>query len=318
MAINTAQNKLTDIEKKIEALTADRNALLVKEYLDSLVINEKFSQTSMWKLRKKLHPSKQTDPPMAKKDKKGNLVTAPALLRSLYLETYKDRLRHRAIKPEFSDIYLLKMKLWNLRHESLKSKKSKAWPLKALDTVLKGMKNNKSRDPHGLLNEIFKPGVCGRNLKSGILNLVNGVKDNFHFPDYIQWANITSIYKKSGSRLSLENERGIFILSVLRKIIERILYNDMFKEIDTNMSDSNIGGRKNKNIKNHLFIIYGIINTVVKGEAKPVDIQIYDIQKAFDALWLEESMNDLADTIPQDSHSDKMALLYEGNMRNLQ
>ena len=199
----------------------------------------------------------------------------------------------------------------------LKSKKSQAWPLEALENVLKAMKNNKSRDPHGLLNEIFKPGVCGNNLKLGILNLVNGIKENFHFPDYVQWANITTIYKNSGSRLSLENERGIFILSVIRKIIDRMIYNDMFKEIDTNMSDSNIGGRKNKNIKNHLFIIYGIINSVVKGEAKPVDIQIYDIEKAFDALWLEESMNDLVDTIPLNKQNDKIALMYEGNIKNL-
>ena len=316
-SIAAAKTKLVDVEKKLEDITATRNALLVKDYIKSLVYNDKFSQTSMWKLRKKLHPPNPMDPPMAKKDKLGNLVTAPALLRCLYQETYKDRLRHRAMKSDFSDVYFLKMKLWSLRCETLRSKKSPAWPQKALDNVLKNMKNNKSRDPHGLLNEILKPGVCGNDLKLGILHLVNGVKENFHFPDYIQWANITSIYKKSGSRLSLENERGIFILSVLRKIIDRILYNDMVKDIDTNMSDSNIGGRKNKNIKNHLFIIYGIINAVVKGEAKPIDIQIYDIKKAFDALWLEESLNDLADTIPKDKQNDKLALLYEANRRNL-
>ena len=83
------------------------------------------------------------------------------------------------------------------------------------------------------------------------------------------------------------------------------------------MSDSNIGGRRKKNIKNHLFIIHGIINAVVKGDADPVDIQIYDIEKAFDALWLEDSMNDLIDTIPTEQQDDKMALLYEGNMDNL-
>ena len=49
-----------------------------------------------------------------------------------------------------------------------------------------------------------------------------------------------------------------------------------------------------------MFIVYGIINAVVKGDADHVDIQIYDIEKAFDALWLEDSMNDIMDTIPVD------------------
>ena len=83
------------------------------------------------------------------------------------------------------------------------------------------------------------------------------------------------------------------------------------------MSDSNIGGRRKKNIKNHLFIVHGIINAVVKGDAEPIDIQIYDIEKAFDALWLEDSMNDLLDTIPTEQQDDKMALLYEGNIDNM-
>ena len=63
-----------------------------------------------------------------------------------------------------------------------------------------------------------------------------------------------------------------------------------------------------------MFIIHGIINAVVKGDADPVDIQIYDIEKAFDALWLEDSMNDLLDTIHTEQQDVKMALLYKGNM----
>ena len=95
------------------------------------------------------------------------------------------------------------------------------------------------------------------------------------------------------------------------------LYNDMFDYIDRNMSDSNIGGRRDKNIRNHLFIIHGIINAVVKGDAEPIDIQIYDIEKAFDALWLDECMNDMYDTFPATQHADKLALLCAGNKNNM-
>ena len=132
----------------------------------------------------------------------------------------------------------------------------------------------------------------------------------------MQKANITTIYKSKGSRLSLENDRGIFVINILKMIIDRMVYEDKYEEIDKGMSDYNIGGRRNQNIKNHLFIIYGIINSVINGGENPVDIQIYDIEKAFDALWLEDTMNDLVDTLPQGSQDDKIALIFEANKHN--
>ena len=39
--------------------------------------------------------------------------------------------------------------------------------------------------------------------------------------------------------------------------------------------------------------------------------------KAFDALWLNECMNDLCDTLSEENQNDKIALLYESNRKNL-
>ena len=83
------------------------------------------------------------------------------------------------------------------------------------------------------------------------------------------------------------------------------------------MSDSNIGARKNKNIRNHLFIIHGIINSVIQGEEKCVDMQVYDLEQCFDALWLEDCLNDLYDSLPDEMRDDKLALVYETNVNNL-
>ena len=83
------------------------------------------------------------------------------------------------------------------------------------------------------------------------------------------------------------------------------------------MSDSNVGARKQKNIKNHLFIIYAIINSVVKGESESVDIQIYDLVKAFDVLWLDDSMNDIWDTLPHQARDDRLGLVYQMSRDNL-
>ena len=82
------------------------------------------------------------------------------------------------------------------------------------------------------------------------------------------------------------------------------------------MSNSNIGALKNKNIRNHLFVVYGIINSVLRGESPSVDIQIFDIVQCFDALWLEDVMNDLYDSLPLSGQNDKLTLLYKSNFEN--
>ena len=83
------------------------------------------------------------------------------------------------------------------------------------------------------------------------------------------------------------------------------------------MSVSNIGARRNKNVKNHLFIVYGIINSVIREEKFSLDIQIYDLVQAFDSLWLEDCMNDIYDSVPKEQQDDKLALIFETNKTNL-
>ena len=172
-------------------------------------------------------------------------------------------------------------------------------------------------DPHGMINQIFKPGIIGYDLKLGLLNLFNKIKDNQYVPEFMNLQNITSIYKSKGSRLDMNNERGIFILTTMKKILDKLIYFDIFEDVDNNMSDSNIGARKDRNIKNHLFMIYGIINSVIRGKEDCVDIQIYDIEKAFDGLWLQDCMNDLFDTVSEENKNDKLALLFKSNQNNL-
>ena len=75
------------------------------------------------------------------------------------------------------------------------------------------------------------------------------------------------------------------------------------------MSDSNVGGRKNRNIRDNLFIVYGIINYAIKEDID-VDMNLYDLAKCFDAMWYEETMNDLWDVGLQD---DKFSLISQMN-----
>ena len=72
------------------------------------------------------------------------------------------------------------------------------------------------------------------------------------------------------------------------------------------MSESNIGGRKGRTSRDHPFVANGIINSVINGEEECIDFLVYDVKKAFDKLNLQESMNDLYDTITPDKRDDKL------------
>ena len=143
-------------------------------------------------MKKKLNPQ-TADPPTGKRDEWGTMITSPNLLRALYLQTYTQRLRERDMKPELMDIFFLKSELWKSRLEELMQNKSEPWKLKELNKVLKSLKNNETKDPHGMINEIFKPGVIRPDLKNALLQLFNGMKSNLEIPDYMTLAKISSL-----------------------------------------------------------------------------------------------------------------------------
>ena len=90
-----------------------------------------------------------------------------------------------------------------------------------------------------------------------------------------------------------------------------MIYNDKYETIDQSMSCSNIGARKNRNIRDHLFVVNAILNDVTKRK-KDVDIEIMDIAKCFDKMWFEETGNDMFNAGITD---DKFVLLANSNLK---
>ena len=137
------------------------------------------------------------------------------------------------------------------------------------------MKKNKARDPWGMKNELFRPENAGEDLINSLLKLMNGIKSNLIIPEFLIYGNITSLYKLKGSRQDLENDRGIFNLVIIGAILDKLIYQDTFQDIDSMMSDSNVGARKKRNIRDHLFVVNGIINNVKNGKGQDsVEIEI--------------------------------------------
>ena len=70
-----------------------------------------------------------------------------------------------------------KEKLADKLMDEAKLNKTPPWNIQDLQVVLDKLKNNKSRDPNGLVNELFKEEAAGEDLKVAILNLMNRIKN---------------------------------------------------------------------------------------------------------------------------------------------
>ena len=121
--------------------------------------------------------------------------------------------------------------------------------------MLKFLKNNKYRDPFGLCNELFKENVVGDDLKIAILKLFNRIKSEQIFPEILQICDITPIYKLKGNKNDFDSYRGIFRVPIIRTILDRLIYYDQYEVIDQALSDSNVGVRKKRNVRDNTRLI---------------------------------------------------------------
>ena len=95
----------------------------------------------------------------------------------------------------------------------------------------------------------------------------------------------------------------------IRSIMDKLCYNDYYDVVDSNMSDSNVGARGNRNICDNLFAVYAIRNEAIKKNIS-IDLHLMDLSKCFDIMWSNETMNDLYDLGVKD---DKFVMISKMN-----
>ena len=290
---NDLIEELEHVNDSIAQLCADKNKNLVDEYLGRKNdVIEGYGQAKTWALKKKLCPKNVIEAPAAKKNEHGELITDKKDLENLYHETYKKRLKPNPNVEGFEELYETKEYLYKLQLKLARAEVSDSWSMEDLEKALKKCKNGKARDEYGFVYEIFKYG--GSALKVSLLQMFNLSKKTQTYPLIFSPANISSFWKKKGDRSDLENDRGVFNVSKIRSIMDKMIYNDIYDTVDANMSSSNIGARKHRSINDHLFVINGIVNDVLNnGHNSSVDVQIYDVTKCFDKLEYVNTSTDL-------------------------
>ena len=136
------------------------------------------------------------------------------------------------------------------------------------------------------------------------------VKTQQKIPKSMQLCNISSLYKNKGPRRKFSSYRGIFRVTVLRSILDRLIFNDMYETMDSNLTDCNVGNRKSRNIRDNLFVLNAVLNSTQQRSKEPMDIGVYDVEKCFDTMWAKEALKNAYDL---GFMNDKLPLVHLTN-----
>ena len=261
----------------------------------------------VWKATRKIFPKHKEAATVAFKDNHGNFITGYDAIENFALHAIIERLQKRPINPQLKELERLKTKLSRLRINMSSKRKSLPWTLKEMEVAIRSMKNKKCKASQGIINELLKPDVAGKDFKLSLLSLLIMTKSQLEIPETMKHV-IVALIPKPGkkNKHKIENHRGIFLIPKYRILIMRMLLNDKYPILDKFMSDSNIGGCKGRGIRDNLFVLNGIIHEHCKSKTSPISIQILDYMSCFDSLWADEVMNDLYEAGVSD---DKLALI---------
>jgi hypothetical protein len=174
----------------LEEELADEYFDKVKEANAGIDCDEGGSMASeLWKLKRQLCP-RSRDPPTAMLDDEDTLITNEDQIKHMAVKAYKERLRNRPIAEGLEHVKDAKEKLADILMEKAKLNKTPPWTMEELELVLNKLKKDKSRDPNGLANELFKKEAAGEDLKQAILKLMNRIKDEQKYPSCLELCNI--------------------------------------------------------------------------------------------------------------------------------
>ena len=269
-----------------------------------------FNPGKLWKLKSKLAPRK-VEPPSAMRNKDGDLLATDKKIKEATLKHFTDVFESKPIDIGLKAHKADRDRLCEERLKAAAHNKTAPWTDDDVKIAIKHLNSGISKDPHGQPNELFKPGIAGEGLIKALTRLMNKIKENpQHYPPAMDLCNVTMIYKNKGDISSFDSHRGVFRTTVLRNILDRLIYDEEYETIDMNLTDCNVGSRKKRNIRDNIFVMNAIMNSSKRGIDQPCDICVYDVRKCFDSLWLEECINDLFEA---GLTNDKLCLLYYQN-----
>ena len=154
--------------------------------------------------------------------------------------------------------------------------------LNEVNIIVKSFKSIKAQDPFGISAEHLKH--APRILLRVLTALINRILHSGYIPSLLKQGILTPALKKKKDATLPTNYRGITVLSILGKVLEKILLNRTKDRIELHQSALQRGFTSGSSAINASLIILEAQNEA-KENSTPLKLVTLDACKSFDVVW---------------------------------
>lgn len=146
--------------------------------------------------------------------------------------------------------------------------------------LLKNINVNKSAGPDEIPGRVLKN--CASSLAYPLALIFKTSYNTGQIPNDWKFANVVPVHKK-GSKVSVENYRPISLTSLVMKIFEKIIRDELMIKCSHKLNSNQHGFLPSKSCTTQM-IIFNESIALAMNEGYRVDVVYFDFQKAFDSV----------------------------------
>ena len=304
-----AQENYTEANREVKkSIKKDKNDYINNLAAEAETAASKGNIKELYSITKKLAGKfQQQNKPI--KDKEGNKLTNAEKQEKRWVEYFKELLNRPAplntpdIQPAERDLEI----------DCNRPTKGE------IKNAIKTLKNGKAAGPDGIPAEAIKADI---ELSTNVLyNIIGNIWEKGELPKDWREGYLVKLPKK-GDLTDCSNYRGIMLLSVPGKVLNRIILERIKKAVDGLLRDEQAGFRQNKSCLDQIAALRIIIEQCTEWNAS-LYINFIDFEKAFDSVDRENLWKllrhygippKLTDLIKNTYHNMRCRIIHDGKL----
>ena len=298
---------IQEVNSEISNLINDNRKRKALEKMAEISSSNKLVANKFWRVKNKMS-AKHINPPISIKTDEGVDISKPEDINREFDKEFQRRLAQRTAAVGYEEVQNeIDTRFNTIMEESMK-RRVEEFNMKELNIAIKKIDSNTSPDPNGISSNMLKR--AGEGLKKLILKWCNFVLKNGLDDKERQQVIIKPIFKK-GSRFSVRNYRGVFMTSLVDKIMERMIYERVKAKLFANCNIFQSGGIPGRTTTDNLLLIRAV-SDYRNYLGQDTVLVFYDFQTAFDSLWLRKCIVDYYEKGIRDEH---LGVIYDMNKK---